>query len=122
MANPVTVTDLEFRWRPLTPAESTTAWALLEDAWAVLTVRAPALESRLVAETVSMGAVVQVVTAMVLRVLRNPDGKRQVSIDDYSYTIDQARSTGGLYVSDSELELLGSRVGGAFSIMPSYDG
>ena len=43
---------------------------------------------------------------MVLRVLRNPNGVRQESIDDYTWIRDNAVSAGLLYVADDEVENL----------------
>ena len=119
MANPVTVADLEARWRPLTPVEASVAASLLADAWAIMLARVPDVEARL-SSTLSGDLVVAVESAMVLRVLRNPDGKRQETIDDYSWTRDNAVSAGLLYLSDEELALLGpsGAASNAFSIRP----
>jgi hypothetical protein len=58
---------------------------------------------------------------MVLRVLNNPEGKLQETIDDYTYRLDQSVSTGALYLSDAESSLLTSSGGsdGAFTIRPA---
>lgn len=120
MANPVQIADLEARWRPLTAAEATVAASLLEDAWQILLARVPLMQSRMDATTLDPALVVAVESAMVLRVLRNPDGKRQESIDDYSWTRDNAVSAGLLYVTDDEAVLL-SPTGAstnAFTITP----
>jgi hypothetical protein len=110
MANPATVADIEARWRPLTAQETTNADALLDDAWALLLTRRPSLEADITAGTVTATNVIRVEVAMILRVLRNPDGKVSERIDDYSYTRDPAVATGGLYVSDDELgDLVPSR-------------
>ena len=103
MANPATTADIEARWRPLSAQETTNAEALLDDAWALLIARRPTLDADIAAETVSEANVIRVVVAMVLRVLRNPDGKLEEKIDDYSYRRDSATSTGGLYVTSDEL-------------------
>lgn len=103
MANPTTITDLEDRWRPLTAQETTNATALLADAWAILLMRRPNLEADITAGTVTEANVVRVVSAMVLRVLRNPDGLLEESLDDYRYRRDSALSAGALYVSSDEL-------------------
>jgi len=103
MANPATTADIEARWRPLAALETTNADALLDDAWALLLARRSTLEADITAGTVSEANVVRVVVAMVLRVLRNPDGKLEEKIDDYSYRRDSATSTGGLYLTDDEL-------------------
>lgn len=80
---------------------------LLEFAAAIVRSKAPGMQGRLDDGTLEELLVVSVVTAMVARVLRNPLGHRQGSqgIDDYStsWTVDQAVSTGALYVSDDEV-------------------
>lgn len=123
MANPVMVSDLEARFRPLLESERTVAQALLDDAWAVVLTRRPMLQQHLVDGNVSDGLARAVVSAMVLRVLRNPEGIRQWSIDDASFTRDNALSAGWLFVSDDELALLtpGGTGDGAFTIRPIVD-
>jgi len=107
MPNPVTPSDLADRLgRDLTTTETTTATALLIDAWAVLIARDPSIDARLADSSLSADLVRVVVSAMVLRVLRNPDGKRQEAIDDYSWTRDTTLAGGSLYVSEDELALL----------------
>lgn len=114
-------TDVQNRLgRDLTPTETTIATALLADAEAELRSRVPLLQERLDSGLLDPALVVRVLCAMVLRVLRNPEGLRQQSesIDDYtrSWTVDSARSAGALYLDPSEIELLlpapaGLRVG-----------
>jgi Phage protein Gp19/Gp15/Gp42 len=112
MANPAQISDLEARWRPLTSPETVVAQSLLEDAWQILLARVALLQSRLdvvppaTEPALDPALVVAVESAMVLRVLRNPDGKRQESIDDYSWTRDNAVSAGLLYATDDELAML----------------
>lgn len=103
MPNPATVDDVEARWQPLSEQQTINASALLDDAWALLLSRRPALEDDITASTVSEENVIRVVCAIVLRVLRNPDGKLEERLDDYSYRRDSATSTGGLYVTPDEL-------------------
>ncbi len=103
MANPATTFDVEARWRSLTVDEQVNAEAFLVDAWALLTSRRPTLEADILAGTVTTSNAVRVVVAMVLRVMRNPDGKRSESIDDYSYTRDDQVSGGLLHVTAVEL-------------------
>jgi len=103
MPNPATTSDIADRFRPLTAAETTNAQAYLEDAWALLTARLPALEGNLAAGTVSAGNVVRVVANMVIRVLRNPEGKSEEQIDDYRYRRDALLSSGVLTVTPDEL-------------------
>lgn len=102
-ANPATVAHIEARWRPLTTQETTNATAFLGDAWWMLTSRRPSLEDDMMAGTVSEGNVIRVVTAMVLRILRNPEGKLEETIDDYRYRRDSLVSSGALHVTSDEL-------------------
>lgn len=122
MANPVQVTDLETRYRALSSGEQAVAEALLADAWAIMVARVPELEARLTAGTLSAELVTAVECGIVLRVLRNPEGKRMESIDDYSYTRDDTRAGGLLYLSVDELDLLspdGATGSEAFTITPT---
>lgn len=104
MTNPVVVvSDLEARWRPLSAQESTNALAFLDDAWAMLLSRRPDLESYITAGTVSDATVVRVVCAMVLRVMKNPDGYDSESLDDYTYRRNAVIASGLLHVTPDEL-------------------
>ena len=103
MANPATVSDVEARWRDLTSTELINAEAFLADAWAMLLARRPTLDADITAGTVSTENAIRVVTAMVIRIMRNPDGKLSETIDDYSYTRDRLISTGALHVTPEEL-------------------
>lgn len=109
-----TLDDLADRLgRDLTDSEERQAAALLDDATAIIVDRFPQYE---LAPTATAKAVC---AAMVLRVLRNPEGKRSQTIDDYSYTIDSARSAGELYLTEHEAESLRPPNKTAFSIVPS---
>lgn len=103
MPNPATVVDIEARWRPLTDQQKTNAYAYLDDAWALLLGRRPTLEADLFDGAVSDANAVRVVSAMVLRVLRNPEGKQSEQIDDYKYTRAELVGSGLLHVTDDEL-------------------
>ena len=103
MPNPATAADVAARWRPLSEAETTVATTLLDDAWLMLVGRLPSLEDNIEAATVSEANVVRVLATMVLRVLKNPDGKLEESVDDYRYRRDSAMSAGLLYVTPDEL-------------------
>lgn len=118
MANPATVADLEARWRPLSSDESSVAQALLDDAWEILLARVPLLSNRLDDASLSEGLVIAVETAMVLRVLKNPDGKRSESIDDYTWVRDNAVSAGLLYLDGAELLQLSPDRSDAYTISP----
>lgn len=121
--NPATAQDIADRWRPLTDDEATVAHAVLGDAWTLLKHRVPTLEDRLDADpaTLDEALVVMVLVSMVLRVLRNPNGIRQESIQDYSYSRDADGASGLLSVSDSEFDLLvpAGAESGAFTIRPA---
>jgi hypothetical protein len=97
------VTDL---FGPLSQDQQLTTVRLLEFAGAIVRQQVPRVDARLLDGTMEPDALAAVVTAMVVRVLRNPDGRRQGSrsIDDFSesWTIDAALSTGALYMSDAE--------------------
>lgn len=109
MANPVLITDLEARFRPLVGNERTVAQSLIDDAWAIACTQLPALAS----STAPDGTVRAVIAGMIVRVLRNPEGLRSFTSDDASFTRDNAVSSGGLYLSADELALLSTAVGGA---------
>lgn len=114
MADFATVDDLRGRLlgRDLTADEETKAPVLLADASAIMRGRFPTLD------TATPDTAVGVCCAMVLRVLQNPQGKRTEAIDDYSYTIDSARSAGELYLTEAEVEQLRPAPRTAFSIVP----
>ena len=108
-----TLADLADRLgRDLTPSEERRATAWLDDATALIVDRFPRYD------TTPTAVSKKVCCAMVLRSLSNPDGKRQESIDDYSYTVDSSRSTGEVYLSDEEAAELAAKPGGrVFSIV-----
>ena len=125
------IADLEARWRPLTAAEGLIAPAWLDTASAIVRQRTNA--DALLAdsdfttlypdyETVVVG----VVADMVLRVLKNPNGYRQVMSGDVSATRDAAISSGLLYLGDDEVARLSDprTPQGAFTIraaaVPGY--
>lgn len=125
MSNPVYVDLIEARFRPLTAEESPVAEALIDDAWAVLLATVPDVDARMASGATSRELVISVVSAMVLRVLRNPNGIRSWSVDDYSETRDNSVAAGSLFVSPDEVALLTGRASstrrGAFSVAPSQD-
>lgn len=79
---------------------------LIDKAELRILARVPDLADRIAATTTSLAAVASVVEDMVLRVAANPEGKKSESIDDYSWSLDASVSSGRLYLSDEELELL----------------
>lgn len=121
MAAPAVVSDVESRWRPLSEQETVNATAFLADVWRIIKRRIVDVEERMADPDTGVdftADVVQVQAQAVIRVLKNPDGKRSESIDDYSWTRDRSMSAGVLYVTEDEWNLLGvgGTNGGAFSI------
>ena len=106
MTNPAATTDLEARWRPLSPQETTNGQTFLDDAWLMLRRKFTTLEADVAADPDLSAEVVRVMATAVLRVMKNPDGKRQESIDDYAWTNDQSVSAGLLYFTDDELDAI----------------
>lgn len=98
--------DVAGGFRDLTDEEVQRTYTLLDRAERLLTSRIPTIAARVTAGTLDVQTVIDIEAAMVERVLRNPDGKKTESIDDYSYTRDGALSSGSLYVSDEEIALL----------------
>lgn len=115
----VTAAEITHRWRPLTDAEAATIGGKSEDAWTRIVGTVPGIEENLTAGTVAEATVKSVMISMIVRVLKNPDSVRTVqsSIDDYngSRTLDNAVSTGELYLTDFEIGLLTPATG-----IPSY--
>lgn len=124
MANPATTADIESRWRPLSAQETINGQTFLDDAWRMLKRHLATLGVDIDAEMTDAdftAEVVRVLATAALRVMKNPDGKRRESIDDYSWERDQAVSAGLLYLDDDDLDALvpGSGVKGrAFTIDP----
>lgn len=117
MPNPTIIADLEARWRPLSDLEKVNAQALLDDAWALLVGRRLDLEVDIAEDKVSTENVVRVVAAMVLRVMRNPDGFTSESLDDYTYRRDAVIASGVLHVTPEELgDLTPARKGRRHSV------
>lgn len=107
MANPATPADIEDRWlfdSPVPDAAKLQTW--LDAAWREILRRDRTIDTRLTAGSLVAADVTDVVVAMTLRVLGNPEGKKQEAIDDYSWTRDAAVSAGALYVTDAELASL----------------
>ncbi|HEY9411701.1 MAG TPA: Gp19/Gp15/Gp42 family protein [Jiangellaceae bacterium] len=108
MPNPATSADVAARWRPLSTEETAVSDTLLEDAWVMLkrhaTRREVDLEDQILTDDDLFAEVVRVMATAVLRVLKNPEGKSQESIDDYSYTRNSGVAGGSLEFTDAELD------------------
>lgn len=125
--NPATKDDLQARsFRTLAPGELAVGETLLGDAWALVLSARPTVADRLDAlpnDIVFEALVKQILCAMVLRVLSNPEGKLEERQDDYQYRLDSAVSSGALYLSDDELARLSEgddSSSGAWTIGPSF--
>lgn len=103
MPNPTTIADIEARYQTLTAQQTTNANAYLTDAWELLLSRRPNLEADMTAGTVRTGNVRRVVAAIVIRILKNPDGKKSEGVDDYQYTRHELLASGLLHVMPDEL-------------------
>ena len=103
--------------RPLTDEERALAATLLDDVEAMLRGRIPDLDDRVAADPNYRALVVMVEANAVCRVLRNPDGVRQETEGNYSYSLNVAAAAGYLLVLDLEWGLLGA-ASGAWTITP----
>ena len=103
MPNPATTADIQARWRPLSDQETINANTFLEDAWSLLLGRRPSIEADIAAGTVATTSVVRVVSAMVLRVLKNPDGYEDEAVDDWRGRRSALVASGVLHVTSDEL-------------------
>lgn len=120
MANPANVGDVVSRWRSLSEQGTVNAETFLDDAWRDVRRQVPDIETRLALPGSNdlQADVVKVLCDAVLRVLKNPDGNRRESVDDYTWERDQAVAAGVLYVSTDELDLL--RVEPVGYVGPAY--
>lgn len=116
MTDFATVDDVNSRLlgRDLTDEERAKVPFLLADASAIMREAVPGLDL----PPGPPATAVAVCCAMVLRVIQNPEGKRSEQIDDYSYTIDSARSAGQLYLTEEERAMLRPPRSSAFTIVP----
>lgn len=128
MPNPATTADLVARWRSLSTQETTTGQTLLDDAWRMLkrhfTSLGVDLEAEVAGDAELAAEVVRVESNAVLRVLKNPDGMAQESIDDYRYLRADENASGELYFTDEELDGLfpgSGEKGRAFTVDPLFN-
>lgn len=110
-------------WRALTDDEATLADNYLAAASRIIRAEVSDIDDRIDAGTLDAELAGDVAVAMVLRVMKNPNGVRQRSetYADFSFseTVDQAISSGLLYLDDRERATLAKRGSGAFSIAPT---
>lgn len=108
----VTAANISGSWRPLSAAEERVVPGFSKRAWTRIKATVPDIEDKLAATpaVVTAETVQDVMVSMIIRVLKNPDSARQISksADDWSksITVDASVSTGELYLTAYELELL----------------
>lgn len=108
-----TTSDLEARWRPLTPAERDTADTLLGDAEAQLRSELPDLDARAAADAGVARNVTRVVCAMVRRAMAVDEDAAgvatvQESAGPFSRSFNYSNPMGDLYLTKAERRLLGT--------------
>lgn len=104
--------------------EESAASQWLDDAWGIIQDEIPGVVRRLALDVTEPAylredSVARVMVAMVVRVLRNPDARRQLGEDTYQETVDQAVSSGQLYISETERgRLLAGAEGATAAYLP----
>lgn len=66
----------------------------------------PSVPRRMTAGTLAVATVAGVLEDMVIRILRNPDALRSITVDDGTAVLDRSIATGELYVSDTDRQRL----------------
>lgn len=118
MADFANHTDVAAGWRDLSSTEQTVATTLCGRASALIRSSVRGVDARATADADYAIVVKGVVCDMVKRVLVNPECRRSDGVDDARWTLDQAVSTGALYLSDQDFATLRSTVGEAGT--PAY--
>ncbi len=96
-----------------------TTW--LNDAERLILRRIPDLEAKVEDGSICRDDVVLVEANAVFRKVKNPDGKQNERIDDYSYGLGDDAAKGEVFIADDEWSLLLSDddgIDGAFTITP----
>ncbi len=101
-----TAADVAARWRPLVSNETLLATVLIADVEAILRARWAGLDAAIALGSPSAAVVTGVIARSVVRMMKNPDGKVQESIDDYAYRRADAVADGSLYVSPEDWALI----------------
>lgn len=115
------VQDVEARLgRPITEAaEVAQVDAWLTDTEIIIRNRIPSLDAMVAAGTPTRDTVVMVESNAVVRMVRNPEGKTQERIDDYSWGLPANPYAGSLYLTEAEWGLLEPGASdGAWTIRP----
>lgn len=118
------VSDVSTRLgRPITdPNEVAQVEAWLDDVEALILARIPDLAENVAAGKPSASLVAMVEANAVVRKVKNPDGKQNERIDDYSYGLNADAARGDLFLTDAEWGLLTpASASGAFSTRPGFE-
>lgn len=116
-----TMQDVEAAWRPLTSDELRIIDSRLAYVSATIRAKVIGVDTRIAAGTLDPELVKGVTVEVVLRNLKNPEGKSEEQIEDYRYKRDTSTSSGQLLLTDDEIALLSRRANRAFSIAPSQE-
>lgn len=119
-----TVQDVQDRLgRTFNETETIQVLAWIEDVEAMVMARIPDIEDRVTGHLLNPRVVAAVVSNAVIRKVKNPDGKQNERIDDYSYGLTEDAARGELFLTAEEWALLlpVSTSRGAFSIRPASE-
>lgn len=107
--------DVEVRWRPLSPTEMDTAEQLAADASDMIRDRWPDVDERIAAGTLRESSVVRVVAGMVKRAMLNPGSEGVASQSQatgpFSVTNQYANPMANLYLNAEDVRLFDGRTG-----------
>lgn len=106
MVDLASLDDVENRYGPLSEAESVHAATLITQASAMVRAQVPTVDDRLLSGALSSALTTGAVADAVVRVLDNPRGKSQESIDDFAFRRSDAVASGRLYIAVEDLILL----------------
>jgi hypothetical protein len=114
MPNITTFEDVSSaRKRPIPDEDKAWVEGLIGEAEATLAIRRGDLDEWVAEQDTTKRTenVKRAVRRMVLRVVKNPDGFTAEAAGDYSYGRDKSLSSGEIYASSADLQLVGIRTG-----------
>jgi hypothetical protein len=101
--------DVEYRWRPLTPAEQDIADVLAEDASAVIRARFPGIDAQITSGAVDADVVTLVAAGMVKRAMIAPDdgvAQQSEGMGPYSQSRTFANPMRNVFLTAADLVLI----------------
>lgn len=110
-----TFTDITSRWVGAdAPTDEALVTALIADAEQVILASYPAIQTRIDSDALPVERVILVVSQIVTRVLRNPDGLTtwQQNTGPFGQLRNFADGKSGIHINDAELRLLAPTRGG----------